>query len=390
MILKIVMLSYKNILSVLYSSIITVLFIHYMYHEQCPTLYLYSFLIILYFPLIFSRSKRFFLSEFLSLVLGFFLTFFLMSNYLEINLYPYYLLQLSISSVPVLALYFFIYFLRRKYRNKEAEKPIEFYKSQEEKESAFEYKKIDTKDKLMELLKEYKNYDAKNPCSNNLIFRGMNNSSYKLYNSAQVDNLKSNSIMNFKKYHKEINKNITQAKGESNNLLETFFKQIGNGKDVHDLSVMCFLRHYGKPTPILDWTHSFLLALFFAKDGYTPQNDEGLEKYISIYLIDTKCSHSTNELINVSNYYKIAQDNLEYAKEMATSENPKVKIDSTETDNKVYKLPYLNSINNIKVGFMSDWVKSELKLHINNNLNIIAQQGAFIYNGVYPKSWTPS
>lgn len=186
------------------------------------------------------------------------------------------------------------------------------YKDLIEKKEKFEIKVIDSIDQLKDIKEQYNN--------NNYIYRGVNNCTYKMYTSLQrrltIDN-----------------KNFAQAKYEYEQklfdcllnpeilLINKVYEETETVQKLwFDLFLKCnsHIQHYHQLSPMLDFTTSFDIALYFAFDGAEQKND-----YVSLFIIDsdklTKKEDFMNDLNFSSNtisaqpksYYKNAYRDVE-------------------------------------------------------------------------------
>ena len=207
---------------------------------------------------------------------------------------------------------------------------LKYYHSIEEKSEKFNYFKIDTKndfDKTYDkLLKQYKDQENKN-----LIYRGCNNATFKLYNSAQRHWIQKESNNWGIDFHDFIKQEIDNAKSWQDGLLVKFYKSFGH-TTAYELAVLSFLQHYAAPTPLLDWTYSFDNSLFFAIDGLKQNESDGLENYCSVYIISK--GHNYNELINYADLHEQAKTRLEEIKEKYPQ------ADSSDLDKKYSEYSY--------------------------------------------------
>jgi hypothetical protein len=209
------------------------------------------------------------------------------------------------------------------------------------------------------------------------IWRGLPESSFKLYNTFQRENLQIKEpikdVFGFVK-HLEEQFDIWDSKG----IVQRFFMNFGI-EQVTLYSKLSILRHYGVPSPFLDWTRNPNVAFYFAmKNDTTNVFKEVLGEYFSIYFIDKEHPFykynskvgaelfESNTLQNVIKRYKIF-------KHLFLSRK---KVNEMFNSNEfIYKHIITNPIQRISDEF-GDYVNHQTL----TNLNITAQNGLFILN----------
>lgn len=122
--------------------------------------------------------------------------------------------------------------------------------------------------------------------SPNHLFRGQAEAKWRLYSSLQrnwVHGDFSNKGINFQTFLQNmLNEGVKDYSHEIERILG-----VSNADTINDLSVMGFLQHHGCPTPLLDWTYNFKVALFFAIDGISAASSKReIENYLSVYHIE--------------------------------------------------------------------------------------------------------
>lgn len=142
---------------------------------------------------------------------------------------------------------------------------------------------ISTEEEINELLVTISGlYQSKSPVD--LIFRGANNAKYKLYNSAQrrwnENELGEKGIG----YFEFFGGFVDEAKRTP--VLNHVYNRYGIPNEKRDFPILALLRHYGVPTPLLDWSYKIETALFFAIDDYKDSSTDTIEDYVSVYMID--------------------------------------------------------------------------------------------------------
>ena len=130
-----------------------------------------------------------------------------------------------------------------------------------------------------------------------LLYRGIHEARYKIYTSAQrewITNEYSKQGVSFTQFIQSIITNIRQ-----NTLLSKCYKSLNINEN--DLLYISLLQHYGAPSPLLDFTHSLNIALYFALDGIKiASSDNDIDNYFSLYIIDrNKCG---NELVDIVSF----------------------------------------------------------------------------------------
>jgi FRG domain-containing protein len=253
---------------------------------------------------------------------------------------------------------------------------IETYNTIADKSNHFDSVNIDSKDALDKLIQEY----AEKNADKTIIFRGLTEAKYKLFNSAQrFWNGEELSTLG-RTYQEFIQTEINRAKSFHNNLLIKFYNAFGHV--AYDLSILSFLQHYKAPTPLLDFTYNFDCALFFGIDGlnYNPTTDIG--NYFSIYAIDTKQRDFVSFITHLNSSITQIDAILEANKEM--------EIDTTAVLNKIAHLQY-SHFHGLTLFYLPGYIPNGIPFAIANrpnfkllynqhNLNVINQEGLFVFN----------
>ncbi len=249
---------------------------------------------------------------------------------------------------------------------------IPIFNSLDEKEPYFSCKTINDEDELFYTINTIKKVGRKQ----NYIYRGVNSAALKLYTAAQrlwmeKDYCYTVSYGNF------VDCILNTAK--RNSTLKDYFKSIG--VKVNDLLYLSFLQHYHPQTPLLDFTHSIDVALFFATKDKQISNDFSIGDYMSLYYC------SSNRFIQLDSILYDSMRDID-KKDLDPSYesfpyNPAMHIEDlvcwTQPDGLQGIVPSIGLTflpNPTKSKEISTYHRKEICYW--SNLNLIAQEGCFL------------
>jgi len=185
-----------------------------------------------------------------------------------------------------------------------------------------------------------------------IIYRGQPEAKYKLFNSLQRIWNDKQLYNHYTDYSSFISNLIAQCKKWNSGLIPKYLKNFGS--ENNEIAFLSIMQHYGLPTPLLDFTLNIYKSLFFAVRNldYSPPNSE-IDNYFSIYFISKEDS--------ALNFIEIIETLIRQQK--AKSE---------------VKLPVnIKSIMKYDIKLIEN---TDLEYKIQNNLNILNQEGAFVFN----------
>lgn len=207
--------------------------------------------------------------------------------------------------------------------------------------------RIDDFDKLIDNIE---NIEQEN--GSNALFRGQPEARLMLYSSLQrlwIDKRLEN---HYESYRQLIDNLIKTCKEWNFGLISKYLRNAG--WEENELSILSIMQHYGVPTPLLDFTYDINKSLFFAtlNIDLSPPATE-IDEYFSIYYIYKK-----NSLLSFSRMM---------VNELLDSGRKKKIINEKD----------LNSTMQYDLALIDN---TDQAYRIQNNLNILNQEGAFVFN----------
>lgn len=265
------------------------------------------------------------------------------------------------------------------------------YKSFLQKSIFFDQTVIKTEEEFTKAYEELINSQER------FLFRGMNEAKYRILSSIQrfwLDNKCHEKDIDFVSYLKDL---IEIFRKGNNSQMTNYFKKMGIPIE-NDLAVLSYLQHYGdeSKTPLIDWTYNLNNALYFAASCVSDSTSTiEIEDYFSIYfieeqhLVETSLSKLVSQTIDKN--YKEAFEKLQ---EDMKSDNYPDKLSNLLTDGAqkefimlykgrelVSRISNIEQLKNFPILYLSDEeIDPRLRYRITNNMNIINQEGVFMWN----------
>ncbi len=264
------------------------------------------------------------------------------------------------------------------------------YETTLQKELFFEQVNIDSIEDFEEIFKEHKN-------SSKILYRGVSEAKWRIYSSLQRYWINEKIYIKGIDYKSFVEKIVLNAKKQQGNILENFFRKNGISPN-NDIAVLSFLQHYGCPTPLVDWSNSFMNSLYFATENMSESKDEvrEIEKYFSVYYIEEEKLISTSlvsvvekGIFEMQQYVK--KDVIRNGENEGIHETEMNKFFSNERLELATKMLHQNSLiehitkierlMTFPLTYFSDInEETDIQFSLNNSMNIINQQGVFIWN----------
>lgn len=176
------------------------------------------------------------------------------------------------------------------------------------------------------------------PITKRFFFRGVSNSSFKIYSSMQrccfERNMSGQNIL-----MPELSEEILRRFNNSAILIDAFNKEVPQPSNNSDLAKWAFIQHFGGPSHFVDFTPDINSALFFA----LPKPDEevynadmaDLNNYISIYVYQDNPYKNGN----LNTMYESSSQQGRNLVIDAIKKNPNISINTDDVDRQMLTQP---------------------------------------------------
>ncbi|WP_188625372.1 FRG domain-containing protein [Pedobacter quisquiliarum] len=200
------------------------------------------------------------------------------------------------------------------------------------------------------------------------LLRGISNAKYKIFNSLQRFWFKDD-LRNKFAYESFVKAYLAE---HSSTILPAYFRGLNITPSF--LSLFSFLQHYGAPSALIDFTPSIDVALYFATECITDTGpSDRIEDYFSIFQITESDFELLSDNTAISSVGKMVDFWADY------------KDDDGNNPFFGQHLDRMIEMHTEKVFLVPNDEKNRSVYNLLSSLNIIAQNGLFIYNGYEEK-----
>jgi len=274
-----------------------------------------------------------------------------------------------------------------------SEKYLSEYETLLQKSIYFKQTTIETQEEFNKLFDQFKD-------KTDILFRGLSEAKYRLYSSLQRSWIKDKLHEKGKSYKDFLKELIGNAKTVNGSVLKIYLEKVGLAYE-NDIGILSFLQHYGCPTPLLDWTYNFSVALFFATNNHkSPGTGRKINNYFCVYYLEEEHLKGTslNDLVMTGLTDKDRDIKPRATEEIYNSFRsrgiPDEKIGQIISDPELDYLiisqfaqgalnfiTRIDHISNSPILYFSDSKANEhFKYCLQNNMNIVNQEGVFTWN----------
>ena len=209
------------------------------------------------------------------------------------------------------------------------------------------------------------------------IWRGLDNALFANYTSLQRHTLIKKDLNSYDDVFLYLDKIFAGFDEWNKGLLVKYFANY-NIKDIPVFSKLSFLRHYGVPTPIIDWTRNPSVALYFATENLSKIVKFHSKRYISLYcmteehpyyLFDFKKGLDERLKLIPNDGYGIIREQLKvgFHKEFCQSALNEKRF--------IY-----NNLRLFPIQKIEEMDTDDFLFYLRNNYNITNQEGLFMIN----------
>ncbi|ATG92217.1 FRG domain-containing protein [Methylomonas koyamae] len=237
------------------------------------------------------------------------------------------------------------------------------FASVNERNDAFIRKEIKTFKELLNVLEK----------DNNSYFRGQASSKWEIYSSIQREWIQKD--LNF--YFSNIDCFVESFLRFCRDNLAIEIED--HCKKPSDISIFSMLQHYGAPTPFVDFTSSYDVALYFATNGSRLVGGDEVDNFFSIYAVEPGgiATASTNDLINFESVVAGADQSLE-AERMRAIERGDIELVNAISGFNHDLLVGFESIKDMSCVYIEETGEGYLAI---SNKRIDLQNGLFLFQG---------